>query len=120
MTVLIAAARARPAGQYSDFDCAANLQKDGARGSAGGARSLRNLGGSHHIRARSGVGGEKMERNLSIEAIKALNKIVRTCRHLRDAMGREPTPEEVAGRQSMPPETIRKALGARAHSPDIE
>jgi RNA polymerase primary sigma factor len=54
----------------------------------------------------------KMERNLSVETIKALNKIVRTCRHMRHAIGRDPTPEEVAGKLGMPPETIRKALGA--------
>jgi hypothetical protein len=34
-----------------------------------------------------------MERNLSVETIQALNKIVRTCRYLRHAIGREPTPE---------------------------
>jgi hypothetical protein len=49
---------------------------------------------------------------LSGETIQALNEIVRTCRYLRHAIGREPTPEEVAGRLRMPPETIRKALGA--------
>jgi hypothetical protein len=59
-----------------------------------------------------GVGDKEMERNLSVETIKALNKIVRTCRYLRHAIGREPTPEELAGRLRMPPETIRKALGA--------
>jgi RNA polymerase primary sigma factor len=52
-----------------------------------------------------------MQRNLSVETIEALNKIVRTCRHLRHAIGREPTPEEVASRLRMPPEAIRKALG---------
>jgi RNA polymerase primary sigma factor len=53
-----------------------------------------------------------MEGNLSVETIQALSKIVRTCRYLRHAIGREPTPEEVAGRLRMPSETIRRALGA--------
>jgi DNA-directed RNA polymerase specialized sigma subunit len=52
-----------------------------------------------------------MEGHLSVATIEALNKIVRTCRHLRHAIGREPTTEEVASRLRMPPETIRKALG---------
>ncbi len=53
-----------------------------------------------------------MEGQLSVAAIEALNKILRTCRNLRHAIGREPTPEAIAGRLGMPPETIRKLLGA--------
>jgi RNA polymerase primary sigma factor len=52
-----------------------------------------------------------MAGNLSVATIEALNKIVRTCRNLRHVIGREPTPEEIAGRLRMPPETIRKLLG---------
>jgi RNA polymerase primary sigma factor len=57
-------------------------------------------------------GGMMMAGNLSVATIEALNKIVRTCRNLRHVIGREPTPEEIAGRLRMPPETIRKLLGA--------
>jgi RNA polymerase primary sigma factor len=53
-----------------------------------------------------------MEGHLSVATIEALNKIVRTCRNMRHVIGREPTPEEIAGRLRMPPETIRKLLGA--------
>jgi DNA-directed RNA polymerase sigma subunit (sigma70/sigma32) len=50
-----------------------------------------------------------MAGHLSVATIEALNKIVRTCRNLRQVL--EPTPEEIAGRLRMPPETIRKLLG---------
>jgi RNA polymerase primary sigma factor len=53
-----------------------------------------------------------MERHLSVATIEALNKILRTCRNLRHVIGREPTPEEIAGRLGMRAETIRKLLGA--------
>jgi RNA polymerase primary sigma factor len=53
-----------------------------------------------------------MEAHLSVATIEALNKILRTCRNMRHAIGREPTPEEIAGRLGMPRETIRKLLGA--------
>jgi len=53
-----------------------------------------------------------MEDHLSIATIAALSKILRTCRNLRHVIGREPTAEEIAGRLRMPPETIRKLLGA--------
>jgi RNA polymerase primary sigma factor len=53
-----------------------------------------------------------MAGNLSVATIETLNKIVRTCRNMHHVIGREPTPEEIAGRLGMPPETIRKLLGA--------
>jgi RNA polymerase primary sigma factor len=56
--------------------------------------------------------GDQMEGHLSVAIIEALNKIVRTCRNMRHVIGREPTPEEIAGRLGMPPATIRKLLGA--------
>jgi hypothetical protein len=56
--------------------------------------------------------GMMMEGRLSVATIEVLNKILRTCRNLRHVIGREPTPEEIAGRLGMPPETIRKLLGA--------
>jgi DNA-directed RNA polymerase sigma subunit (sigma70/sigma32) len=43
-----------------------------------------------------------MEGHLSVASIEALNKVVRTCRNLRHAIRREPTPEEIAGRLGMP------------------
>ena len=49
--------------------------------------------------------------HLSVATIEALNKILRTCRNMRHAIGREPTAEEIAGRLRMPPETIRKLIG---------
>jgi DNA-directed RNA polymerase sigma subunit (sigma70/sigma32) len=53
-----------------------------------------------------------MAGHLSVATIEALNNIVRTCRNLWQSLGREPTPEEIAERLRMPPETIRKLLGA--------
>ena len=53
-----------------------------------------------------------MEGHLSVATIEALNKIVRTCRDMRQTIGREPTAEEIAGRLHMPLETIRKLLAA--------
>jgi RNA polymerase primary sigma factor len=53
-----------------------------------------------------------MEGYLSVATIEALNKIVRTRRNLRHVIGRGPTPEEIAGRLGVPPETICKLLGA--------
>ena len=55
--------------------------------------------------------GMVMQVHLSVATIEALNKILRTCRNMRHAIGREPTAEEIAGRLRMPPETIRKLIG---------
>ena len=54
-----------------------------------------------------------MAGHLSVATIEALNKIVRACRNLRQSLGREPTPEEIASRLRMPPETIRRLLGVQ-------
>ncbi len=64
--------------------------------------------------------GAKMAGHLSVATIETLNKILRTCRNMRHVLGREPTPEEIAGRPRMPRETIRKLLGVPLHSPDSE
>jgi DNA-directed RNA polymerase sigma subunit (sigma70/sigma32) len=53
-----------------------------------------------------------MAGHLSVATIEALNKIVRTCRNLRQLIGREPTAQEIAGMLDMPPEMICKLLGA--------
>jgi RNA polymerase primary sigma factor len=53
-----------------------------------------------------------MAGHLSVATIAALSKIVRTCRNLRHVIGREPTAEEIAVRLGVPPEIIRKLLGA--------
>ena len=53
-----------------------------------------------------------MEGDLSVATIEVMNKIVSTCRNMRHVIGREPTPEEIAGRLRTPLETIRKLLGA--------
>jgi DNA-directed RNA polymerase sigma subunit (sigma70/sigma32) len=55
--------------------------------------------------------GITMEGYLSVATIETLNKILRTCRNMRHVIGREPTPEEIAGRLGMPRETIRKLFG---------
>ena len=55
--------------------------------------------------------GNEMAGHLSVATIETLNKILRTCRNMRHVIGREPTPEEIAGRLRMPRETIRKLLG---------
>ena len=52
-----------------------------------------------------------MEGHLSVATIEILNKILRTCRNMRHVIGREPTPEEIAGRLGMPREAVRKLIG---------
>jgi hypothetical protein len=42
--------------------------------------------------------GIAMESHLSVATIEALNKILRTCRNMRQMIGPAPTPEELAGR----------------------
>jgi RNA polymerase primary sigma factor len=42
--------------------------------------------------------------------IEGVNKVVRTSRQMLNEIGREPTPEEVANKLSMPLEKVRKLL----------
>jgi RNA polymerase primary sigma factor len=45
-----------------------------------------------------------------VHIIEIINKIVRTSRQILGELGREPTPEELAGKLGMPLEKVRKAL----------
>jgi RNA polymerase primary sigma factor len=45
-----------------------------------------------------------------VHMIEIINKIVRTSRQMLNEIGREPTPEELAGKLGMPLEKVRKAL----------
>jgi RNA polymerase primary sigma factor len=45
-----------------------------------------------------------------VHMIEIINKIVRTSRQILSEIGREPTPEELAGKLGMPLEKVRKAL----------
>ena len=45
-----------------------------------------------------------------VHMIEAINKIVRTSRQMRNEIGREPTPEELAKKLRMPLEKVRKTL----------
>jgi RNA polymerase primary sigma factor len=42
--------------------------------------------------------------------IESVNRVVRTSRRMLNEIGREPTPEEVADKLSMPLEKVRKLL----------
>jgi RNA polymerase primary sigma factor len=42
--------------------------------------------------------------------IETINKIMRTSRQIVHDMGREPTPEEIAGKLGMPLDKVRKVL----------
>ena len=42
--------------------------------------------------------------------IETVNRVVRTSRRMLNEIGREPTPEEVADKLSMPLEKVRKLL----------
>jgi RNA polymerase primary sigma factor len=42
--------------------------------------------------------------------IETINKLIRTSRYLVQEMGREPTPEEIAGRMEMSVDKVRKVL----------
>ena len=47
---------------------------------------------------------------IPVHMIEAINKIVRTSRHMLNEIGREPTPEELAEKLRMPLEKVRKVL----------
>src|SRR5262245_17345356 len=47
---------------------------------------------------------------IPVHMIEAINKIVRTSRHLLHEIGREPTPEELSEKLAMPLEKVRKVL----------
>jgi RNA polymerase primary sigma factor len=47
---------------------------------------------------------------IPVHMIETINKIVRTSRQMSHEMGREPTPEELANKLSMPLEKIRKVM----------
>lgn len=47
---------------------------------------------------------------IPVHMIETINKLVRTSRQMLSEMGREPTPEEVAKRLSMPLEKVRKVM----------
>jgi len=47
---------------------------------------------------------------IPVHMIETINKVLRTSRYLVQQLGREPTPEEIAGQMEMPPDKIRKVL----------
>src|SRR5206468_8108062 len=47
-----------------------------------------------------------------VHMIEAINKVVRTSRRLVQELGREPTPEEVAGKLQLPVDKIKSVLKA--------
>ena len=47
---------------------------------------------------------------IPVHMIETINKLVRTCRQILHEIGREPTPEELAERLSMPLEKVRKVM----------
>ncbi len=47
---------------------------------------------------------------IPVHMIETINKLVRTSRQMLHEIGREPTPEELAGRLSMPLEKVRKVM----------
>ncbi len=47
---------------------------------------------------------------IPVHMIETINKLIRTSRHLVQKLGREPTPEEIAGRMDLPLDKVRKIL----------
>jgi RNA polymerase primary sigma factor len=47
---------------------------------------------------------------IPVHMIETINKLVRTSRYLVQALGREPTPEEIAEKMELPVEKVRKVL----------
>jgi RNA polymerase primary sigma factor len=47
---------------------------------------------------------------IPVHMIETINKVLRTSRYLVQQLGREPTPEEIAGQMEMPADKIRKVL----------
>ena len=52
----------------------------------------------------------QMHGQIPPKLIESVNRVVRTSRRMLNEIGREPTPEEVAERLSMPLEKVRKLL----------
>jgi RNA polymerase primary sigma factor len=51
-----------------------------------------------------------MHGQVPLQLIESVNRLVRTSPRMLNEIGREPTPEEVAERLSMPLEKVRKLL----------
>ena len=47
---------------------------------------------------------------IPVHMIETINKVLRTSRYLVQQLGREPSPDEIAGQMEMPPDKIRKVL----------
>ena len=47
---------------------------------------------------------------IPVHMIETINKLIRTSRYLVQEIGREPTPEEIAGKMELPIEKVRKVL----------
>ena len=47
---------------------------------------------------------------IPVHMIETINKLIRTSRYLVQEIGREPTPEEIAGKMELPLEKVRKVL----------
>jgi RNA polymerase primary sigma factor len=47
---------------------------------------------------------------IPVHMVETINKLVRTSRQLTQELGREPTPEEIAGRMGITPEKVREIL----------
>ncbi|NOY70069.1 MAG: RNA polymerase sigma factor RpoD [Deltaproteobacteria bacterium] len=47
---------------------------------------------------------------IPVHMIETINKLIRTSRYLVQEMGREPTPEEIAGKMEVPIDKVRKVL----------
>ncbi|OGQ35677.1 MAG: RNA polymerase sigma factor RpoD [Deltaproteobacteria bacterium RIFCSPHIGHO2_12_FULL_43_9] len=47
---------------------------------------------------------------IPVHMIETINKLIRTSRYLVQEMGREPSPEEIAGKMDMPIDKVRKVL----------
>ena len=47
---------------------------------------------------------------IPVHMIETINKLIRTSRYLVQELGREPTPEEIAGKMEIPLEKVRKVL----------
>jgi RNA polymerase primary sigma factor len=59
---------------------------------------------------RSALAGQTRTHHLPVHMIETINKLVRTRRQILHEIGREPTPEELAERLSMPLEKVREVM----------
>ena len=84
---------------------------DGAgAGAVGGAGRAQRGSARYGVSSRRSTADQARTIRVPVHMMDAISKVVRTSRQLLNAIGREPTPEELAEKLGMPLEKVRKVL----------